>query len=81
MHRRAFLAVSATAAGLPGLSGLEVAGELAALRPELPVVISSGYVTEALLDAAGRLGVRNVMQKEIFLKPIISMAIQICMLW
>jgi CheY-like chemotaxis protein len=55
---------------MPGLSGLEVAGELAALRPELPVVISSGYVTEALLDAAGRIGVRSVMQKEFTLEQL-----------
>jgi len=55
---------------MPGLSGLEVAGELATLRPELPVVISSGYVTEALLDAAARVGVRSVMQKEFTLEQL-----------
>ncbi len=55
---------------MPGLSGLEVAGELASLRPGLPVVISSGYVTEALLDAAARVGVRSVMQKEFTLEQL-----------
>jgi CheY-like chemotaxis protein len=55
---------------MPGLSGLEVAGELATLRPGLPVVISSGYVTEALLDAAARVGVRSVMKKEFTLEQL-----------
>ncbi|MEK8032286.1 CHASE domain-containing protein [Ideonella sp. DXS29W] len=55
---------------MPGLSGLAVAGELASLRPDLPVVISSGYVTEALLDAAQRIGVRSVMQKEFTLEQL-----------
>ncbi|OHE77647.1 MAG: hypothetical protein A3G75_09125, partial [Verrucomicrobia bacterium RIFCSPLOWO2_12_FULL_64_8] len=33
---------------MPGLSGLEVAQELARIRPGLPVVITSGYITEEL---------------------------------
>ncbi len=49
---------------MPVLSGLDVAAELARLRPGLPVVISSGYVTEELIAAATRLGVREVLQKE-----------------
>jgi PAS domain S-box-containing protein len=55
---------------MPGLSGLDVAAELATLRPGLPVVISSGYVTEALLDSAMRIGVRSVMQKEFTLEQL-----------
>jgi PAS domain S-box-containing protein len=39
---------------MPGLSGLEVSAELARLRPALPVVITSGYVSEELLAAAAR---------------------------
>ena len=49
---------------MPGLSGLDVAAQLAGIRPGLPVVISSGYVTEALRAQAEQLGVRALMQKE-----------------
>jgi len=49
---------------MPGLSGIDVAGRLAELRPELPVVISSGFISEDLRAAAQRLQVRAVMQKE-----------------
>ena len=49
---------------MPGLSGLSVAEQIAAIAPGLPVVITSGYVTEELLDRAGALGVRAVLLKE-----------------
>ena len=55
---------------MPGLSGLDIARELAGLRPLLPVVISSGYVSEEMLAAAGQLGVRSVMQKEYTLERL-----------
>ena len=45
---------------MPRISGLEVAGELLRLRPALPVVLASGYITEELRAAAfrgGRAGV------------------------
>lgn len=49
---------------MPGLSGLDVVRILADIRPGLPVVISSGYVSDDLLASAAALGVRAVMQKE-----------------
>jgi len=49
---------------MPGLSGVDVANRLAELRPDLPVVISSGFISEDLRAAAHRLHVRAVMQKE-----------------
>ena len=55
---------------MPGLSGLDIARELAHLRPGLPVVISSGYVSEEMLAAASQLGVRSVMQKEYTLEQL-----------
>lgn len=58
---------------MPVLSGLDVARELARLRPELPVVISSGYVTDELVAAAARLGVRHVLQKEYTLEQLPDM--------
>jgi len=48
---------------MPGLSGLDVARELGRLRPGLPVVITSGYVTEELQAGAQAAGVRQVVYK------------------
>ena len=48
---------------MPGLSGLEVARELHAIRRELPVVITSGYITEELTAGARAAGVRQVVYK------------------
>jgi PAS domain S-box-containing protein len=55
---------------MPGLSGLDVASELARLRPELPVVISSGYLTEEIAAAATQAGVRGLLQKEYTLERL-----------
>ena len=46
---------------MPGLSGLDVAREAAAVRPELPVVISSGYIDDVLVTEARRMGVRALL--------------------
>ncbi|MBI5504519.1 MAG: PAS domain S-box protein [Deltaproteobacteria bacterium] len=48
---------------MPGLSGLEVAHELLRLRPDLPVVLASGYVTDELRAEALAAGVRDVIYK------------------
>ena len=49
---------------MPNCTGLDVVRALARLRPDLPVVISSGYVSDDLRSSASELGVRAVMQKE-----------------
>jgi PAS domain S-box-containing protein len=49
---------------MPGLSGLSVAEQLAGIAPGLPVIITSGYVTEELLEKAREIGVRAVLLKE-----------------
>lgn len=48
---------------MPGLSGLDVAGELRRIRPDLPVVITSGYITEEVRIEALQRGVRRVVYK------------------
>ena len=49
---------------MPEFSGLEVARELACIRPRLPVVISSGYITEELRAEAKLAGVRGLLEKQ-----------------
>ncbi len=49
---------------MPEISGLEVARDVAALRPDLPVVISSGHLTETQRAELRRCGVRHIVAKE-----------------
>jgi len=49
---------------MPGSSGLELAQALARIRPDLPVVISSGYISEELRTGAERVGVHHLLQKQ-----------------
>ncbi len=48
---------------MPGMSGLDVARELRAIRPELPVVVTSGFIDEALRTQAEGAGVRELIFK------------------
>jgi CheY-like chemotaxis protein len=49
---------------MPEVSGVELARQIALLRPGLPVIISSGFVTDELHTAAAAVGVRALMYKE-----------------
>jgi PAS domain S-box-containing protein len=49
---------------MPECSGLDVAQALARIRPELPVVISSGYITPELRTRARDAGVRDLLEKQ-----------------
>ena len=49
---------------MPTCSGLDVVRALSAIRPDLPVAISSGYISEELRAGATELGVCALMQKE-----------------
>ncbi|HEX5091588.1 MAG TPA: ATP-binding protein, partial [Burkholderiales bacterium] len=48
---------------MPGTSGLELAREVLRAHPDLPVAVTSGYITDELHDEAARLGVREVIYK------------------
>jgi len=49
---------------MPGMSGMDVARELAAIRPGLPVIISSGYLSDELRAEAAQHGITELMPKE-----------------
>ena len=49
---------------MPEISGLDVARQIARLCPGLPVVISSGYLSDTLRAQAPQAGVRALMRKE-----------------
>ena len=62
--RGADVALVITDQNMPDLAGLDLCRELAALRPGLPVVLSSGLVSPALRAQAEALGVRALLHKE-----------------
>ena len=55
---------------MPELSGLDLARELRGIRPGLPVIVTSGYVSDSLRAEVQRAGVRYVMQKEYTLEQL-----------
>ena len=48
---------------MPSRTGLDLAADLVGIRPDLPVVILSGYVSEGVRTQAAQLGVRSVVSK------------------
>ena len=48
---------------MPGMSGLDVAREVRAIRADLPVAVASGFVDEALRAQADAAGVRELIFK------------------
>ena len=48
---------------MPGPSGLEVASQMRKIRPDLPVALASGYVTDELREKAAALGILEVLYK------------------
>jgi PAS domain S-box-containing protein len=48
---------------MPGQSGLDVAAALRAIRPDLPLAIASGFITDELRAGAGALGLTELIFK------------------
>jgi PAS domain S-box-containing protein len=48
---------------MPGMSGLEVARKVRSINPELPVVLTSGYIDEDLSSQAELAGIRELILK------------------
>ena len=49
---------------MPEVSGLDVARELRRSRPEVPVVMSTGFLSDELRSDARQLGIRALLQKQ-----------------
>jgi two-component system, NarL family, response regulator DesR len=52
---------------MPGLTGLEAAGEILAEAPDARVLLFSAYLTPEITDAADELGVR-CLRKDLFME-------------
>ncbi len=48
---------------MPGSSGLVVAREMLQLRPEIPVILTSGYISEELKQQAQQAGIAHLLYK------------------
>ena len=48
---------------MPGMSGIDVAREIRAINPQLPVAVASGYISDELQAAAAAAGVVEVVFK------------------
>ncbi|MFY9511479.1 MAG: response regulator [Rubrivivax sp.] len=55
---------------MPGLTGLDLAQALAAAAPGLPIVITSGYVSDLLRDQVLQAGAHAVIRKEYMLEQL-----------
>jgi signal transduction histidine kinase/ActR/RegA family two-component response regulator len=55
--------VVVTDVSMPGLSGFDLARELLAVRPDVPIVMTSGYLRPEDHEAARQLGIRDLVLK------------------
>jgi CheY-like chemotaxis protein len=58
--------------GLPGMRGDRLAATLQRLRPELPVVLMTGYSEDVTPGCAGSRGVAAVLEKPISVEDLLS---------
>jgi signal transduction histidine kinase/CheY-like chemotaxis protein len=56
---------------MPAVTGLEVARAVKAARPGLPVIISSGYITDALRAQAASAGVSRLVHKQNMMEELL----------
>ena len=48
---------------MPGMSGLELARKALAMRPQLPVILVSGYSDETTTRESSELGIHSTLAK------------------
>ena len=58
---------------MPAMNGVELARAIAALGLALPVIVSSGYLSEELRDSARDAGVRALIEKEDTLERLVPL--------
>ncbi len=66
-----------TDVNMPRMSGLVVAGEIAKIRADLPVILVSGYVTDEFVSRAVANGVSLVLRKPVSPKELVGAALHV----
>jgi PAS domain S-box-containing protein len=57
---------------MPALSGLELAAELMKIRPEVPIILNSGYSNKALEDKCLQIGIRELCPKPMDIQRLVK---------
>ncbi|MFM9966776.1 MAG: response regulator, partial [Burkholderiales bacterium] len=55
---------------MPAMSGLDVAKEILRIRPQMPIALASGHVTEDLRAKALALGIREIVYKPVAIEEM-----------
>ena len=55
---------------MPGMDGLELAGRIRQLRPDLPILMTTGFVAEISQEVLRAAGVTRVIEKPVFMRPL-----------
>ncbi len=57
---------------MPGMSGMDIAKELLKIRPDVPIVLVSGYLRAAEMEQARALGIREVLTKPSAVQDLVT---------
>jgi DNA-binding NtrC family response regulator len=57
---------------MPGMNGKELALKVLALRPDLPVILCSGYSTLIDRDEASNIGIRAYLEKPVGINDLVG---------
>jgi len=55
---------------MPEINGMELAGAIVRAAPELPIIITSGFISDDMRQQAGALRVAALLQKEYTLERL-----------
>ena len=55
---------------MPGLTGRELARELLAIRPDIPIIMCSGFTEFANTDEARKFGIREIIMKPYVIRTL-----------
>ena len=55
---------------MPKMSGVQLAQEVRKIRPELPVILSTGYSAAIGEDSAGEMGIRHFIMKPLTMRML-----------
>jgi CheY-like chemotaxis protein len=56
---------------MPTMSGLQLADEIRKMRPDIPIILTSGYINTEDQEKAGRLGIRAILTKPVDAKELL----------
>jgi len=63
---------------MPAMSGFELARALLAIRPDLPILVMSGYVGPEERATAAKLGIRELVLKPVTMERLAELLLRLC---